>query len=363
MSVTKDTATGKWMSQLRVTDWQGKTIHKKKRGFLTKKEAQEWEFDFITQCRRAPENVGLTFAEFVKVYLADMEYRLKPSTIANKKNLIETKLIPFFGRIPLTEIRSTDIRKWQNGLTSYRDDKGKPYSPTYLKCLQNQITAIFNYAVKYYDLRENPCHKAGTMGKKNAEEMQFWTKDEFEQFIGAVTDKPMSYAIFMTLYYTGMREGELLALTPKDINFKARTISINKRYQRLGKEDVITTPKTPKSRRTITIPKILSECLQEYMSHVYELGENDRLFNCTKHYLTKEMVRGCKKSGVKKIRTHDIRHSHASLLVELGFSPKLIADRLGHEKIQTTLDTYSHLYPNKQNEVADRLDELATKNP
>lgn len=251
----------------------------------------------------------MTFAEFVKVYLADMEYRLKPSTIANKKNLIETKLIPFFGRIPLTEIRSTDIRKWQNGLTSYRDDKGEPYSPTYLKCLQNQITAIFNYAVKYYDLRENPCHKAGTMGKKNAEEMQFWTKDEFEQFIDAVEDKPMSHTIFMTLYYTGIREGELLALTPKDIDLKAKTIRINKSYQRLGKEDVITTPKTPKSKRTITIPNLLCECLKDYIEKIYELSDSDRLFNVTKHYLTKEMIRGCKKSGVKKIRIHDIRQA------------------------------------------------------
>ncbi len=347
MSVTKDPATGKWMSQLRVTDWQGKTVHKKKRGFLTKKEAQEWEFDLQIQCRRALESIEMKFSEFVTLYLADMEPRLKLSTIANKKNLIETKLIPFFGKIPINEIRPTDIRKWQNGLTSYRDENGAPYSQTYLKCLQNQITAIFNYAVKYYDLRENPCHKAGTIGKKNANEMQFWTKDEFEKFLNAVSDKPLSLAIFMTLYYTGMREGELLALTPKDINFKARTISINKSYQRLGKEDVITTPKTPKSKRTITIPNVLCKCLQKYMSHVYELGANDRLFNVTKHYLTKEMVRGCKKSGVKKIRVHDIRHSHASLLVELGFSPKLIADRLGHEKIQTTLDTYSHLYPNK----------------
>lgn len=217
--------------------------------------------------------------------------------------------------------------------------------------------------MKYYDLRENPCHKAGTMGKKNAEEMQFWTKDEFEKFIAAVEDKPMSHTIFMTLYYTGIREGELLALTPKDIDLKAKTIRINKSYQRLGKEDVITTPKTPKSKRTITIPNLLCECLKDYMEKIYELSDSDRLFNVTKHYLTKEMVRGCKKSGVKKIRIHDIRHSHASLLVEMGFTPLLIAERLGHEKIQATLDTYSHLYPNKQSEVADRLDELATKNP
>ncbi len=88
----------------------------------------------------------------------------------------------------------------------------------------------------------------------------------------------------------------------------------------------------------------------------YGLDPNDRLFPYTMHFLHHEMEQGCKKSGVKKIRIHDLRHSHASLLVEMGFSPLLIAERLGHEHVQTTMDTYSHLYPNKQTEVAQRLD-------
>ena len=89
---------------------------------------------------------------------------------------------------------------------------------------------MFNYAVKYYDLRENPCTKAGSMGKSNAEEMQFWTKTEFEQFITAVQDKPASYTAFMTMYYTGMRVGELCALTQEDVNLENNTITINKLY-------------------------------------------------------------------------------------------------------------------------------------
>lgn len=90
----------------------------------------------------------------------------------------------------------------------------------------------------------------------------------------------------------------------------------------------------------------------------YGLAPNDRLFPYTMHFLHHEMKRGCKKSGVKKIRIHDLRHSHASLLVEMGFSPLLVAERLGHEHVQTTMDTYSHLYSNKQKEVAQRLDTL-----
>ncbi len=298
----------------------------------------------------------MIFADFIELYLKDMEHRLKPTTVDSKRYVINLKITPFFGKIPLNEIKPTDVRKWQNELTSYRDANGKPYSQTYLKTINNQLTALFNYAMKYYGLSENPCHKAGSMGKKKADEMLFWTKTEFDTFIESIKDKLPSYTIFMTMYYTGIREGELLALTPADIDFTNKTVTINKSYQRLNNEDIITSPKTPKSNRVIPIPDGLCACLKEYMSHCYELQPGDRLFPYTKFYLYHEMERGCKLSGVKRIRVHDIHHSHASLLVEMGFSPLLIAERLGHEKVQTTMDTYSHLYPNKQLEVARQLD-------
>lgn len=132
-------------------------------------------------------------------------------------------------------------------------------------------------------------------------------------------------------------------------------ITINKSYQRLDGRDIISSPKTPKSNRVVTIPTTLCDCLKEYMSHCYGLEDTDRLFPYNKSFLYREMEYGCKASGVKKIRVHDIRHSHASLLVEMGFSPLLIAERLGHERVQTTMETYSHLYPNKQAEVARQL--------
>ena len=153
MSVTKDGDTGRWMSQIRVTDWTGKTIHKKKRGFTTKKEALQWERDFISQ---STGSLGMTFGDFITLYVKDMEHRLKPSTVASKKWLIDLKVTPFFKKIPLNEIKPTHVRQWQNSLTSYRDENGKPYAQTYLKCINNQLTAIFNYAVKYYGLKEKP---------------------------------------------------------------------------------------------------------------------------------------------------------------------------------------------------------------
>ncbi len=353
MSVTKDAKSGKWMSQIRVEDWQGNVIHKKKRGFLTKKEASEWEMQIKLQYTA---DVGMLFGGFIEIYFEDMSHRLKESTLLGKRFMVDTKITPVFGKMPMSQISPTDIRKWQNSLTSYTDEKGKPYAQTYLKTINNQLTTMFNYAVKFYDLKENPCHKAGSMGKKHAEEMDFWTKAEFDAFIKTREDNYQVYAAFMTLYYTGMRIGELTALTTSDIDFEKNTITINKSYQRLNGKDIVTSPKTPKSNRVITIPKLLSECLEFYLSMMYELQPTDRIFPLSKSLMSREITRGSKEAGVKRIRVHDCRHSHASLLIELGFSPLLIADRLGHEKVETTLNTYSHLYPNKQIEVAERLD-------
>lgn len=177
------------------------------------------------------------------------------------------------------------------------------------------------------------------------------------KFIDCVMDKRQSYVAFMTLYWTGMRIGELLALTPGDIDFEKRTISISKSYQRIDHRDVITPPKTPKSNRIISIPEFLAADLKDFIHSIYGIEEDNRLFPVTKYFLEHEMLRGIKASGVKRIRLHDLRHSHASLLIEMGFTPLAIADRLGHERIETTLNTYSHLYPNKREQMANKLDE------
>ena len=347
MKAEKDKKTGKWLIQYRYTDWQGKRRKSTKRGFATKREAEEWLRNFlITQ----KADFDMKFEDFWKMYCADMETRLREHTMRTKKYIVELKILPYFGNKRVNDITAADIRQWQNELIKMG------YSPTYLKTINNQLSAIFNYAVRYYDLKSNPCAKAGSMGKSKAEEMDFWTVEEFRKFIDSVMNKRLSYMAFMTLYWTGMRMGELLALNPKDVDLEKSTISITKSYQRLGKKDVVSPPKTPKSKRVITIPEFLAADIKDYMDSLYDLQENDRLFPITKYYLEHEMQRGIKESGVKRIRVHDLRHSHASMLIELGFSPLEIANRLGHEKVETTLNTYAHLYPNKQTKLAERLD-------
>lgn len=236
-----------------------------------------------------------------------------------------------------------------------RMSNGKPYSQTYLKSIHNQLSAIFNHAVRYYDLKSNPARKAGNMGKKESDkEMLFWTKEEYLQFADAMMDKPVSYYAFEILYWCGLRLGEMLALTPADFNFDNRTIRINKSYQRINGEDVITDPKTAKSKRIVNMPEFLCDEMKDYISSFYGIEDDDRIFQITKSYMHHEMDRGCKAANVKPIRIHDLRHSHVSLLINMGCSAVDIANRVGHESIDITF-RYAHMFPNKQSEIANKL--------
>lgn len=192
------------------------------------------------------------------------------------------------------------------------------------------------------------------MGKKKNREMLFWTKEEYLKFADAIMDKPMSYYAFEMLYWTGIREGELLALTSADFDFEKRTVTINKSFQHLNGRDIITSPKTEKSNRTIQLPKFLCDEMQDYLKMLYDVGLEDRVFPITKSYLHREMDRGAKEAGVKRIRIHDLRHSHVSLLIEMGFSAVAIADRVGHESIDITY-RHAHLFPTTQTEIANKL--------
>ena len=291
----------------RYVNWKGERKQKCKRGFTTKKEAQEWERMFQLQ---NSSDLDMSFEAFTELYIRDVKNRLKENTWLTKEHIIRTKILPFFGKLKISEISTKEIITWQNEMLAYRDEKKKPYSQTYLKTLHNQLSAIFNHAVRYYELRSNPAAKVGNMGSEEHREMLFWTKEEYKKFSFEMMDKPVSFYAFEMLYWCGIREGELLALTPADFDFDKETVTINKSYQRLHGEDVITTPKTKKSNRTIKMPHFLCEEMQEYLSMLYGLKKKDRIFTITKSYLHHEMDRGAKAAGVKRIRIHDLRHPY-----------------------------------------------------
>lgn len=342
-----------WFCKFYYTDSQGMRRQKKKRGFKRQRDAKAWERSFLSSDTHPAE---MTFQELTDIYLLDMEKRLRQTTMNTKQYIFRDKILPYFAKRTVFSITSVQIRSWQNELLTTAKTDGTSYSPTYLKAIQNQLSAVFNYAVRYYHLPENPCLRAGSLGKSSAGEMHFWTYQQFNSFL-AVIDKERFRLAFLLLYHTGIRVGELLALTPEDFDFHEQRLHICKSLQRLHGENIITSPKTPKSVRSIALPTFLLTQIQKY---IYSscISEKDRIFPFTKSLLGKRMKQYIKLSGVSRIRLHDLRHSHASLLIELGFPPLLIAERLGHEKIETTLNTYGHLYPDKQVEIAHRLELL-----
>ena len=292
-----------WYAAFNYTDWTGKYRHTCKRGFKTQREAKEYERSVLDQQNATSD---ILFSSLVENYMEDMSHRLKPTTMDNKRNIIDSKLLPYFSRLKVCDIDTIKVRKWQNELISFRDENGKPYSQTYLKTVNNQLSAILNYAVTHYNLSTNPCRAAGSIGKSKAGEMKYWTREQYEAFSKNI-QKSATKLAFDMLFYTGMRSGELLALTPSDI-LPDKRISINKNYAKVKGEELILIPKTAKSNRSIAIPDFLYDDIFEYISKLGEIGKDDRIFYFTKSALEKEIKRVAEKAGLPNIRVHDLSY-------------------------------------------------------
>ncbi len=345
---------GRWYVSVRYKNWLGESSRKTKRGFTTKRDALAWEREFL---QKYSGSLDMTFASFYEVYQNDLKNRIRQSTWVTKSSIIEKKILPYFGDKRVRDVKPVDILHWQNLIMEMTDENGMSYSPVYLKTIHNQISAMFNHAVRFYGLPENPAAIAGNMGKEKAGDVLVWTKDEYLQFIATLKEKPASYYAFETLYWCGLRLGEMLALTPADLDFERKIIHVTKSFQRINGEDIITPPKTEKGIRRVLMPDFYADKIRAYIDTLRLTSENDRIFQFTKSYLHHEMRRGCAVSGVKRIRIHGIRHSHISLLIDMGFNAVAIADRVGHESIDITY-RYAHVFPSTQMEVASKLDEM-----
>lgn len=355
MPVYKDNERNTWYASFSVSDWTGANKRIVKRGFKTKKDAQEFEKNTTL---REKSSIDVTFKDFYVMYERDMKVRLRLNTWNNKEYVIKDKIMPYFKDLRMCDIDARTIRSWQNQMLTLKTRDGKPLSVVYLKTINNQLSAILNHAVRLYDLPSNPMHKSGSMGnKKSSVEIEFWTKEEYLKFAEYASYNLKTYYAFEVLYWCGLRIGELAALTKKDIDFKASVIKITKSYQRIEGQDIITPPKTYHGIRNVAIPKFLAEEMKEYLAMHHELGDDDQIFFVSKHSLRKALRTASKQAGLKSIKVHALRHSHVSLLIEMGYSPLAIAKRVGHESITITF-TYAHLFPNKQQEMADGLENL-----
>lgn len=345
MPAYKNNKTGKWETLFYYTDYKNERRKKHRRGFNTKREALEFEREFLAQSQFSIE---MTFKSLYSLYHSDMESRIKKTTMETKEYIVNTKLLPFFEKMKVKDIKPIHIRKWQTDLLKIE------YSKTYLKTIYNQLTAIFNYAIRFHNLDKNPCHIAGSIGKKDADEMQILSLQEFNKMIDCVTDKENKF-FYIILFWTGMRKGELLALTYEDVDFENKTIMINKNFQIVKREKLITDPKTPRGRRVIAVNDIVLNCIKELWSTSYKPNKTDKIFYLSKDSLKRQLDTACKKAGVPRIRVHDLRHSHASYLLSNGVNIVILSRRLGHEKVQTTLNIYCHICPSSEDRLNDVL--------
>jgi len=264
------------------------------------------------------------------------------------------------------------IREWQNEMLEKKNENGKPFSENSKANIYAALKSLFNWAAKYQGLNENPCKNLGAFGsKKNRSEMKIWSVDDFNKFINFLESKNKekngkysdAIIIFKVLFWTGSRIGEVLALTFDDINLEEKFIDVNKTISRINKKEYVTTPKTLGSIRKVLLPEILISDLKSYFSK-FELElqlnksktlNSQKVFNLKNSQLRYILEKYSIQAGVEKIRLHDFRHSHASYLLFIQADITAISKRLGHDNLQTTINTYSHLYKDANKQLMKKL--------
>lgn len=358
MPVYKDKLRNTWYIATRKRDINGELKYIKKRGFKTKKEAQIEEASLLL---KKDTNINLTFNDLYLEYMEHQKNKLKPRTLQSLHYRFQKHVLPYFKDKKIKNITLKNYQEWQKLM----DSKG--YKTNYKKAIHNGIVTLFNYAMKFHNIQANvPSIVGGFSNPELKKELLFWTYDEFKKFI-KVVDDPIYNCFFNSLYYTGMRLGETLALTWKDIDLKTGEININKSvFSRIkGQEYTINTPKTKSSNRIVLMPKELIKIYKNHYTNQKTIKGFDNewfvfggFFPLSESSVTRKKDYYCNLAGVKRIKIHDFRHSHASLLINKGANPTIVAQRLGHSDIAMTLNTYSHMFPNSQKEIINLLDNI-----
>lgn len=348
MPAYKDKIRKTWYAQFRVSDGNGNYTTIKKRGFKTKKEALAYEADFGDHY--SPSSF-LKISEMVETYLNDCENHLRPKTMYNKRRYFRLYILPYFGNLRMKDMIPVRVLNWENELLK------KNVSPTLVELSFIQLSSVFNFYMKYHGLKSNPAKLAGCIVSAPQKKYNFWTLDEFHKFLDWNPDKGILTLCIKILYYTGMRIGELKALTLSDIDFSENTISISKTFSTVDGNVYINPPKTDSGNRTILIPPFLMKQVKDYVDSIY-LMPDTLLFPVYESSIRNLLNKASNVLGLPHIRIHDLRHSNASLLVYLGYSPLMIKERLGHKNIKVTLDTYAQMYRAEEIEVVNELDIL-----
>ena len=338
----------------------GKQIQKYRSGFQTKKEARE-EYSKLVLTSTAElteKKKTISFQQFIEeTYLPWYKTQVKESTYLNRRSTIQ-KHFSYFYKMATDEIEPINVQNWQLELA-------KEFSPNYIRIVQGMLSIAFDRAIVLGIAKKNPSRMVGNIKSKKTK-VDFWTLEEFQKVISLLYKgdyyEHYLFISFWLLFMTVMRIGEAAALQWSDIDFETGLLNINKTlYYKSMDEYKFVDPKTQASVRTIYID---ADTIRELKA--WRAVQQKVLKGCgfilsysgiptSKHTLPRALEKLAGLAGVHRIKIHALRHSHASLLISMGENPLLIKERLGHEKIQTTLGTYGHLYPNTNLEVANKL--------
>lgn len=351
----------KWCFRTRYKDLSGNAKEYQSKLFFTKLEAQEAERIFFLELDKYRPDNNMTFKD---LYLAFYEYqkdKVKETTLNTYKDRM--RYMELLDNIKVKEFNLQHYEMWRKKILEYQlSNRTRNYIFKFLK-------TIMNYGTKWYGLNFNQIYPKMTNFTNPNEikkEMDFWTYEEFNQFI-SIEEDLMFKSFFKTLYYCGLRKGEARALNWNDIDFKNNSIHINKGLSDNvnGKKYIISSPKTLTSNRTLPLPKELVNDLRKLKEYAISFTnfKNEWFVFGNELPIGDDIIRrrknnNCQKANVKQIRIHDFRHSCASLLINNGADITLVAKFLGHSKIDETLNTYSHMFKNKLNNIINLIDNL-----
>lgn len=351
----------KWNFHVRYKDLDGKTRQYQSKLYKTKPEAQEAERIFLLELDKYRPDNNMTFRDLYLAFYKYQEDKVKETTLHTYKDRM--RYMALLDNIKVKDFNLQHYEMWRKKILEYNlSNRTRNYIYKFLK-------TIMNFGTKWYGLNFSQIYPKMTNFTNPNEikkEMEFWTYEEFNKFIMVEEDLTFK-CLFKTLYFCGLRKGEARALNWNDIDFTNKTIRINKGLSDNvnGKKYIITSPKTLTSNRTLPIPKELLSDLKELKCKVMEYTNyNEDWFVFGNAIpLGDDVIRrrknnNCKRAEVKEIRIHDFRHSCASLLINSGADITLVAKFLGHSKIDETLNTYSHMFKNKLNNIIGIIDNL-----
>mgnify|MGYP001069424056 CR=1 FL=1 len=352
----------------RIVTLDGVEKQKKLSGFFTKGAAKEAYLDFVQQhCeltkgkairKKKSENAtpkdDLKVKTLAALYFESLSNQIKDATIYEKKKLFDLFLIPRFGYMDVRDINKQELYKWQDELWTTKNTKTGDYcSYRYLTKIRTYFSAFLTWCSERYETTNYLLQIKKPKRRTSKKDMQFWTRDEFNRFI-AVVDKPVYHTLFMTMFYTGRRKGEILALTPNDVDLSKKSISFTKSLTRktLTKAPFeITSTKAEKKAATPICDSLLQELEQYTPIGDFYFGGDTPL---TDNTIRRTFNAYAAKANVKQIRIHDLRHSFVSLLIHLGAPLTVVADLIGDTLAQVT-KTYAHLYDEDKQSIIAKI--------